>query len=154
MSAILTFLGGSAFRAIFGEISSWLTKKQDAKIELEHMKLQGDLDAAKSVRDLEAIRVQAALGVQTIKVQGETAVSTAEAEAFRAAMAVANTPTGIKWVDAWNATVRPAFATVALALWFLALHRQSWQLTEWDYSLVGAIAGYFFADRTLRKAGK
>lgn len=154
MSAILTFLGGSAFRAIFGEISSWLTKKQDAKLEMDKMRLQGELDGAAHARNLEAIKVQAELGVKTIEVQAQGAVSQADAEAFKAAMAIANQPSGVKWVDAWNAAVRPSFASVALILWFMWLHHNSWVLTDWDFSMIGAIAGYFFADRTLRKAGK
>jgi hypothetical protein len=154
MSAILTFLGGSAFRAIFGEVSAWLTKKQDAKIELERMKLQNQLDDAASVRNLNAIRLQAELGVKTIEVQSDADQAKVDAEAFKEAMERANMPTGIKWVDAWNATVRPSFATVALFLWTLSLSRRDWTLNDWDLSLIGAIAGYFFADRMLGKRGK
>ena len=150
MSAILTFLGGGAFRAVWGEIASYLTKRQEHKLEMERTRLQGELDAAQHARNLEAIRVQAELGVKTIAVQADADVARSEADAFREAMARAAIPTGIKWVDAWNASVRPAFATLALALWALSLHRNSWALSEWDLSLIGAVAGFYFADRTLR----
>lgn len=154
MSAIITFLGGSAFRAIFGELSSWLTKRQDHKMEMERLRLQAELEAAASVRQQAAIKLQADLGMRTINVQADADVSRVEAEAFRAAMAVAAAPTGIRWVDAWSALVRPACASVALAMWLLCLHHQSWAPSEWDLSLIGAIIGYYFADRHLRRAGK
>lgn len=154
MSAILTFLGGSAFRAIWGEVSTFFTKRQDAKIEMEHLRLQGELDAAQHARNLEALKVQAELGVKTIQVQGEVDVERSAAEAFKEAVARTTTPTGIQWVDGWNACVRPAFASVALLLWCFAMDANGWALTEWDYSMIGAIAGFYFADRTLRKRGK
>lgn len=154
MSAIITFLGGSAFRYIFGAVDSWVTKKQDAKLEIERMKAQGELDAAKSERDLNAIKVQAELGVKTIEVQADADIAKTDAEAFKAAMAVSNLPTGIKWVDGWNASIRPSFATTALFLWFVALHHKGWGLGDWDLSMIGAVAGYYFAERSLGKLGK
>jgi S-formylglutathione hydrolase FrmB len=154
MSAILTFLGGGAFRAIWGEVASYVTKRQDAKLEIERMRLQGELDAAQATRNLEAIKVQAELGVKTINVQADADVARSEADAFREAMARAATPTGIKWVDAWNSAIRPSFATIALSLWALSLYYNDWKLTDWDLSMIGAIAGFYFADRALRKLKK
>lgn len=154
MSAILTFLGGSAFRMVFGEISAFFKHKQEMKAELERMKLQNILDDAQHQRNMTAIKIQADLGVQTIRVQSDADVSKVEAEAFREAMIRASVPTGIKWVDAWNASVRPAFATLALWLWLAALYQKEWTMSEWDLSMLGAVAGFYFADRTLRKIGK
>jgi len=151
MGALISFLGGSAFRMLFGEISSFLTKRQEHKTEMARMKLQGELDAAQHDRNLAAIRVQAELGVKTINVQADADIARSDAEAFREAMARAAAPTGIAWVDAWNGCIRPAFATVALGLWGLALDAAAWALTDWDLGMIGVVAGYYFADRTLRK---
>ncbi|MBP8231774.1 MAG: hypothetical protein KAY22_05670 [Rhizorhabdus sp.] len=150
MSAILTFLGGGAFRAIWGELASFMSKRQEAKIELEKLRLQKEIDAAQHSQNLEALKLQAELGVKTIGVQADADVSRSEAEAFREAMARAAIPTGIRWVDAWNAAIRPSFATIGLTLWGLSLWRNEWHLTEWDLSMIGAIAGFYFADRSLR----
>lgn len=154
MSAILTFLGGSAFRMVFGEISAYFKHKQEMKAELAHMEAQGKLDAAQHERNMTAIKLQADLGVQTIRVQSDADVSKVEAEAFRESMIRASVPTGIEWVDAWNASVRPAFATLALWLWLAALYKKDWMMSEWDLSMLGAVAGFYFADRSLRKMGK
>ena len=73
MSALLSFLGGSAFRMIWGEVSTWLTKKQDHRHEMEMMQLQADLDARRHAMQLDAIREQAKAGVQVIEAQREAA---------------------------------------------------------------------------------
>lgn len=154
MSAILSFLGGGAFRAIWGEFSHWMTARQEHKYEVERLQVQGVLDAAQHTRNLESLRVQADLGVKTIQVQADADLARADADAFVNAMKVANAPSGIKWVDAWNAGVRPAFASVVLLLWVRALGGHDWVLVAWDLEMMGSIAGYFFADRMLGKRGK
>lgn len=154
MSAILTFLGGGAFRAIWGELSAYMTKRQEHKLEIERLRVQGELDAAQHQRQMASIQLQHQMGVETIRVQSEAATEASAAAAFQEAIARAAQPTGIAWVDAWNGCIRPAFATAALFLWVLCLHQQGWRPNEWDLSLIGAVAGFYFADRTLRKRGK
>jgi len=153
-SAILSFLGGSAFRMIWGEISSYVNKRQDQAHEVELLEVQAKLDAAQHERNLAAIRLQADLGIKTIGVQAEADTMVEEARAFREAVANAMRPSGIRWVDAWNAAVRPAYATVCLALWMLILYRADFRPTEWDLSMMAMVAGFFFADRSLSKRGK
>lgn len=154
MSALLSFLGGSAFRMVWGEVSSFLSKRQEHKLELERMRLQGELDAKQHERNQAAIRTQHELGVQTIRVQADADALRADADAFSAAVARAAQPSGIKWVDAWNASVRPSFATVVLGLWIASLAQADWALTAWSLDLMGSVAGFFFADRTLGKRGR
>ena len=67
MLTILSFLGGNAFRLIFGEIVSFFQKKQEQQQELERMRLQGDLEAAAHTRNLESLRLQSELGVKDRK---------------------------------------------------------------------------------------
>lgn len=158
MGAIFSFLSGGVFRAVWGEVSSFFQKKQDAKIEIEKMRLQGELDEKQSNRALEAIKVQAALGVKTIQVQADADVSRAEADAYREAVANIFKPTGIAWVDAWNGIVRPSYATVALLLWgwyeMQHMYLNAWVISAWSMDLVGTIAGFYFASRELGKRGK
>ncbi len=158
MGALLSFLGGSAFRMIWGEVSSYFSKKQEHKTEMQRMLLQGKLDDAAHARNLAGIRLQAELGIKTIQVQADAAVSEIEADTWRQAVARANTPTGIKWVDAWNASVRPAFATAALCLWlfheFRHMALNGWVITAFSLELICVVAGFYFADRTMKKAGK
>lgn len=154
ISALLSFLGGGAFRWIMGEVMSFAKARQEQKAEIERLRLEAELDDRRAVRQAEAMRLQAELGVQTIRVQSEGDVAVEEARAFAAAQAHAARPSGVLWVDAWSAAVRPAFATVALALWVGSIVSRGWSLSEWDLAAMGVIIGFFFADRSLRKSGK
>ena len=153
-SALFAFLGGSVFRMIWGELSAWVTARQDHEQEMDRLRLQGELDAAQHARQQEAIKNQAALGIETIRVQGDIDVSLLEAQGWAAAVASANKPTGIRWVDAWNGIIRPMAASIAILLWVLALNTQGWKMSEWDMQLVGVVLGFFFASRELMKRSK
>lgn len=146
LSGILAFLSGSAFRMLWGEASAWITSNLDHRHEIERMRLQAECDAAQHARNLEALRVQADLGVKTIQVQ-------AEAEAFRDAVQAVGRPIGVAWVDAWNAMIRPGVATWAVAM-----------LSASEFGLVAlsglaadvacCALGIYLADRTLAKRAK
>ncbi len=153
LSATLSFLGGSAFRMVWGELSSWMNKKQDHEHEVERMRLQGELDAAQHQRNLDAIRLQAALGVKTIQVQAEAAIGQIEAEGWLSVVQATGKAVGIAWVDAWNAGIRPAVATWAVAMLTLDA-AQALILTEAAASVCYAALGIYLADRTLGKRGK
>lgn len=153
-SALFSFLGGSVFRMIWGEIAAFVQAKQEHAFELERLKLQEGLDAAQHARTQDTLKLQAELGVQTIRVQAEADTGRIETEGWAAAVASAMKPTGVAWVDAWNGSVRPAAASIALILWVGALNAQGWKMTEWDMQLVGVVLGFFFASRELTKRGK
>lgn len=153
-TALLSFLGGSAFRMIFGEVSSWMTKKQDHAQEIERLRLQGEMDAAQHARNLEAIRVQAELGVKTIQVQAESAISQIETDAWSKLVDSTTRLTGIKWIDTWNGSIRPALASLAMLVVIAQIVVNGFTLTDWDRELVAAILGIYLADRQLSKRGK
>lgn len=154
MMAILSFLGGNAFRLIFGEVAAYFSKKQEAALELERLKLQGDLDAAQHTRNLEAIRVQSELGVKVIEAQREAAVDQIESSAWAQAVADVGKPTGIRFLDLWNGSIRPALASIAMAVVLFEIVKNGFALSDWDRELVGAILGIYVADRHLAKQGK
>lgn len=154
LSALISFFGGSAFRVIWGEISTWLTARQDHKHELERLRLQNELDQAAHDRNLAAITLQAELGVKTIQVQGEADMGRIDADMFRTGVELTGKPTGYAIVDIWNGLVRPVLATECMLLWSLHLYRHNWTLDEQGWALVGAALGIFVADRTLLKKGK
>lgn len=154
MLTILSFLGGNAFRLIFGEVVSFFQRKQEHAQEVERMRLQAELDAAQHARNLESIRVQAEQGVKVIEAQRDAAADAADADAFSRAVEAVGKPSGIKWLDAWNGSIRPALATLAAALVVFEALRNGFVLSEWDRELVGAILGIYVADRHLSKRGK
>ncbi len=147
LGAIVSFLGGSAFRLIWEQLSAWLQKRQQHKQELELMKLQAELEASRFARQQEAIRLQADLQVKVIEAQRDHDVASAEASAWARAVEAANKPSGIWLVDLWNGCIRPAAATIALAMWVSKLQTQGWVMNQWDMELMGIILGFFFATR-------
>lgn len=153
ISALISFLGGSVFRMLWGEISSWLTKKQDHAYEMDRMRLQADLDAAQHSRNLESIRVQAELGVKTIQVQSESAISEIEAQGWFETVKATAIQTGIKFVDAWNAMIRPGVATWSVAMMTLA-EFGAITMSESTSSVCFAALGIYLADRNLSKRNK
>lgn len=153
LTTLLSFLGGSAFRMLWGEISSWLNRRQDHAFELERLRLQGELDAAQHARNLDAIRLQAELGVKTIEVAAQGEIDKIAADAWREAVRATATVTGIWLVDLWNGVIRPALASVAIVAW-VGNFAGWWALAENDWMLVGAVLGIYVADRTLFKRGK
>lgn len=153
-AAIFSFLGGSAFRMIWGEVSAWMTARQDHKRELEMMRLQGDLDAAYHVRNMESIKIQADMKITTVRTQAEADLSRIDATGFYAAAQDATRLTGILFIDAWNGAVRPLCATIAIGLWVFALIKSNFIMGDWDRDLIAAVLGFYFASRELVKRGK
>ena len=152
--ALFSFLGGSVFRMVWGEVASWMSKRQEHAHELERMQLQVQIEDKQHERMQASLRLQNELGIKTIEAKAESAALEADATAFAEAMKNAFKPTGILWVDAWNGIIRPAAATIALVLWVLKLNTQNWAMQDWDVTLAGTILGFFFASRELAKRGK
>jgi hypothetical protein len=154
ISALISFFGGSVFRMLWGEVSAWLTARQEHGQEMDRMRLQGELDAAAHERNQSTIKLQADLGVQTIRVQGEVDQSRVDADIFGKAVELTGRLTGFAVVDIWNGIIRPLLATECMLLWSLHLYRHNWTLDEQGWALVGAALGIFVADRSLLKRGK
>lgn len=153
ISALISFLGGSVFRMLWGEISHWLTEQQTHAHEMDRMRLQGELDAAQHARNLDAIKVQADLGVKTIEVQAQAAVGEIEAQGWLEAVKATAVKVGIAWVDAWNAVIRPGVATWAVVM-ITCSEMQLIALSEFAAAVCSAALGIYLADRNLSKRGK
>ena len=153
-SALLSFLGGSVFRMIWGELSSWLNKKQDHEHEIERLRLQSELETLQHTRNMESIRVQADLGIKTIQVQSEAAIGQVEAEGWLEAVKGTTKTVGILFIDAWNGVIRPLVATWAVVMLTLHFAQHGWVLDDNGWSICGAALGIYLADRSLFKRGK
>lgn len=154
MGALISFLGGSAFRAIWGEVGAFFEKRQEHRYEIERMRLQNDLDAAQHGRMLESIRIQSELGIKTIEVQRDADLQRMDVDAWREAVGSLGRSTGIKFLDAWNGSIRPLLATLATLSILIEVAAAGWMLNEWTRELIGAILGLYVADRTLSKRVK
>lgn len=153
MSALISFLGGSVFRAVWGEFSHWFTAKQEHAQEIERLKLQEINDAAQHARNLESIRVQADLNVKVIQVQGQSDIGKIEAEGWFEAVKSVGRATGIIWIDAWNAAIRPSVATWAIVMLTLGQFGV-FVLSAMTVDIACAALGIYLSDRNLSKRGK
>lgn len=154
ITALFSFLGGNVFRLIFGELISAWNKHQEHKQELDRMKLQAELDAAQHSRNMEAIKVQADLGIKTIQVQAEAAIGEIEAQGWLEAVKATAIKTGVAFIDGWNAAIRPGVATWAVIMMTLAEIGAINQLSDNVMAVAGAALGIYLADRSLMKRGK
>lgn len=154
LPALISFLGGATARALIGHVIKWFEQKQTHMQEQESLRLQDELAQNAHVRQLDLIKQQSDLKLGEIKLVGENAIGIAEAQAFVEAQKVANTPTGNKFVDAWNGTIRPAVASVAIIIWLMKIIKAGLTVTAWDENLVASVFGYYFADRQLGKRNR
>lgn len=153
LSALLSFLGGTAFRMMWGEFAAWLTAAREHKREVERMRLQGELDAAAHLRNMQAVKLQADLGVKVIEAQSAARQGEIDALAFVEAVKATAQPSGIRWVDAWNALIRPGVATWAVVMLTLSEFAVI-AMSESAASVAFAALGIYLADRSLGKRGK
>jgi hypothetical protein len=161
LTSILTMLASSGARMVFGEISSWWTKRQDHAQELDRMGLQMKLDQQAHENRMAMAKFEADNKVQIIRIQSEMDVAKLgndlqklDAETWGQAVIQAMKPVGVWFVDAWNAAIRPAAATMSLLLWAHSIQVNKWVLVDQDWQIIFAVLGFFFADRTMAKRGK
>lgn len=154
MSALISFLGGSAFRMIWGEVSAFLTAKQNHKHELQRLSLQERIDGASHARNLEAMRLQSDLGIKVIESQRDAHISQSEVDAWAQAVSDVGKSTGIQWLDILNGSVRPILAYLSIAMVVASVIQNGWVLTALAADVVCAILGIYVADRSLSKRGK
>lgn len=153
-SALFSFLGGSVFRMIWGEVSSFIEKRQEHAQEIERMRLQGDIDDREHARNMEALRVQSELGIKEVTVRSVAELANLDADGFYSAIKAAEAPSGIQWVDGWNKSIRPLCATICIGLWVLGVWHNNLLIAAFDMELICTVLGFYFADRTLGKRGK
>lgn len=152
--ALITFLGSASMRVFLGHLFDFFTRWHDQKSELARLQLQEQIDAAQHARNIEAMKFQAEFGVKVIEAQSEAQIANFEASAFLEAVRATAIKTGVAWVDAWNQTIRPFLATVAIAVWVASMIKPlGVVLNDWDLALIGAVLGVFVGGRIHAKGG-
>lgn len=115
-SGLISFLGGTAFRWLFGEALEFLKRRQETAAEIQMLRLQHDLERERHQWQQQAIQAHAEMGIKVIEAQADAAERTGAAEAFLAAVQGINQASQrADWIGAWNAAIRPLLATVAIA---------------------------------------
>jgi hypothetical protein len=153
MNALISFLGGSVFRMMWGEIASYVTKNQDHKHEKELLVLQQESDAATHARNIESMKTQNDLGIKKVYVEHQAMIEIGELDAWIEASKATNTKSGVAWIDGWNQSIRPGIATIAVIAMLLEIALLG-HLTDWHREVFSAALGLFLADRSLTKRGK
>lgn len=139
---------------IWGEISAFVTARQTHAFEIERLKLQADVDAAQFDRNQIAIKNQHDMGVDLIHVQAEANIGRVEVDGWLEAVKGTTLQIGVKWVDAWNAMIRPGAATWGLAMITLNEFKVVTSMSDYAQAIAGAALGIYLADRSLAKRGK
>lgn len=115
-TGLFSFLGGTAFRWLFGEVIGIIKARQDHQQELERLRLSFDHDAQRHQWQQQAIAAHAAAGVQVIEAQAQASAGAAADAAFLAAAQQLGQPSGVRWVDGFNSLIRPELAQVSILL--------------------------------------
>lgn len=116
MAGIFSFLGGTAFRWLFGELIGFFKAKQEHAQEIERMRLSHDQDNDRHKWQQEAIAAQAAAGVKVIEAQAEASAHAMADQMLLTTMETMGKPSGIQWIDGFNALIRPELAQVSIIL--------------------------------------
>lgn len=157
ITTLLTLFGGSLGGVLrfIPEIFKFFTDKSDHDHEYRMTQLQLEIDKAR-----------AGEAIDLVHAQGDMATQTGEMQAYIEAIKGQSAPSGVPWVDALSASVRPVitywwlliFTTykistiVAVCLHWTSLDDFVTKLwTIQDAGILSMILGFWFVDRAMRK---
>lgn len=157
LTTLLTLFGGGLGGVLrfVPEIFKFFTEKKDRDHEYRMTQLQLEIDRARSAQAIDLAHTQ-----------GDMAVQAGEMQAYIEAIKGQSTPTGVAWVDALSASVRPVVTYWWLILFtvykgctiYLALDHWSslddFVIKLWsgqDAGILSMILGFWFVDRSIRK---
>lgn len=149
MSGIISFIGGTAFRWLLGEVLGFFKARDEHKAEIERMRLQHDLDRDRHEWQQQAIAAAANAGIKVIEAQRDAHSQAVSDDAFLAAVrGVGDASQRADWIGAWNACIRPFLATVAILLLVgQALAPTVVVLSALVLDLICAVLGVFVGER-------
>ena len=157
LTTLLTILGGGLGGALrfIPEIFKIFTERSDRDHEFRMSELELKIGESRTKNQLDLVHAQ-----------GGVAISNAEAQAFVEAVKAQGKPSGVAWVDALSASVRPVITywwmllftvykglTVYIAITeFVTLDEFAAKLwTAQDAGVLAMILGFWFVDRSIRK---
>jgi hypothetical protein len=155
MLALISMFGGGLLRLIPFFVD-FFKQKHDAEHEYRMTALQLQIDQARANQQLDLAHAQAAI-----------AASAGELAAWADGVKAQSVKTGIGWVDALSASVRP----ILTYYWVVGLYGSAKiiqvvvavdahtplagflpiLITEFDQQVIGSMLSFWFVDRALRK---
>lgn len=161
-TALVAGLASGPFSLIIGAgtrlATAWMQERQE-KIKAEERVKERAHEIDMRRLDMEAAEKKSEQELRALTEQGDVSVMTAAYKTWQ--------PTGVKWVDAWNAVMRPGSFTLLWILW-IWLHGLAWlrwpesaglflaavdlkALLLADVNMLLAAMAFVWADRSLRK---
>lgn len=157
LMTLITLLGGGlgGLLRFIPEIFKLFTEGKDREHEYKMTQLQLDIDKQRAVLNLDLVHAQ-----------GEVQANSQDMQAYIEAIKAQGTPTGVSWVDALSASVRPVvaywwltlFTVVKICLIVAAIQHfttieafVSHIWTAEDAGFLSMILGFWYCDRTIRK---
>ena len=116
MTALISFLGSASLRWLLGELLGIFKAREDRRAEIDMLRLQADLERERAERQRLAVADAAAAGVKLVEAQREASAGDFADRMTLEALQQIGRPSGVAWVDALNASVRPVLAYVSLLL--------------------------------------
>lgn len=155
IETLLGTLFGGAFR-LAPEVLKWFDRKDERKHELAMLDKQ-----------IEADRLKGEQAQQLAATQADASIGVAEIQAIVEATKAQGAQTGIKWVDAFNALIRPLLALQWLILLWPAIIVAGFVLAvssgidplvalkaafgQDEKAMAASVASFWLVDRSLRK---
>lgn len=158
LTTILSLFGGGGLGAILRyipEIMKMLNAKGDRDHEFKMTELQLKIDSARAGQALDLVHAQS-----------DASQLSGQMEAYATAIKVQGQLTGVKWVDALNASVRPVIAywwqglftaykvTIITDAWMNFTTLKTFEQEMWtpqDAAMFSMILGFWYVDRVIRK---
>jgi hypothetical protein len=154
MLTLLSMLGGGLARLV-PFLIDFFKQRQEAEHEYRMTQLQLQIDQARAAQQIDLAHAQA-----------EIAAAAGEMQAWGEAIKAQGQPSGVGWVDAVSATVRP-FLTYywcvllygsAKVIQIIVAFQANTPLagfvpvliTEFDQAVIGSMLSFWFVDRALR----
>ena len=158
IETLLGTLFGGAFR-LAPEVLKWFDRKDERKHEL-----------AMFDKQLEADRLKGDQAQMLAQTQADASIGVAEIQAIVEATKAQAVQTGIKWVDAFNALIRPLLALQWLILLWPAIIVAGFVVAvtngvdalvalkaafgQDEKAMAASVASFWLVDRSLRKMGR
>lgn len=146
-SALVSFLGGTAFRLGITALLDRFKDYQEYKFELGRIELQSNLEQKKYLREIELLKAQKEAGIEFVSREVQNAGGISDLVNFSNAAASVRKPTGFRNLDIWNSSIRPTLATFCIIIWGISLAKKGFILGPWDLELIAATLGIFIGSR-------
>jgi hypothetical protein len=158
MIELLSLLFGGLLR-LAPEVLKLVNAGKDQAHELQMTRLQLDIDKARADQQIDLVHAQ-----------GKVAENAAEMAAMLEALRGQGNPTGVPWIDAISASVRPVLTYwwclclysgykaitvgVAIAAGMKMGDLALLLITEFDRNVIASMISFWFVDRAMRHGGR